>query len=59
MIGDSIVDIHTARVPVIAGDFGYSERPVAEFGPDLDHQQFRAAAHVGWGSCAEYLTLWC
>ena len=31
MIGDSIVDIHTARaagIPVIAVDFGYSERPV-------------------------------
>ena len=37
MIGDSITDIRTARaagVPVIAVDFGYSERPVAEFGPD-------------------------
>ena len=37
MIGDSATDIRTARaagVPVIAVDFGYSERPVAEFGPD-------------------------
>jgi len=37
MVGDSITDIHTARaagVPVIAVEFGYSERPVAEFGPD-------------------------
>jgi phosphoglycolate phosphatase len=37
MIGDSPTDIHTARaagVPVIAVDFGYSERPVADFGPD-------------------------
>ena len=37
MIGDSETDIHTARnlgIPVIAVDFGYSERPVAEFGPD-------------------------
>ena len=37
MIGDSATDIHTARaagIPVIAVDFGYSERPVAEFGPD-------------------------
>ena len=37
MIGDSITDIRTARaadVPIIAVDFGYSERPVAEFGPD-------------------------
>jgi phosphoglycolate phosphatase len=37
MIGDSDTDIRTARaagVPVIAVDFGYSEQPVSEFGPD-------------------------
>lgn len=37
MIGDSNTDIRTARatgVPVIAVDFGYSERPISEFGPD-------------------------
>jgi phosphoglycolate phosphatase len=37
MVGDSATDISTARaagVPVIAVDFGYSERPVAEFAPD-------------------------
>ena len=37
MIGDSAIDIRTARaagIPVIAVDFGYSERPVSEFGPD-------------------------
>ena len=37
MIGDSNTDIRTARaagVPVIAVDFGYSERPIAEYGPD-------------------------
>jgi phosphoglycolate phosphatase len=37
MIGDSDTDISTARaagIPVIAVDFGYSERPVAELGPD-------------------------
>jgi phosphoglycolate phosphatase len=37
MIGDSHTDIRTARaanVPVIAVDFGYSERPVSELGPD-------------------------
>ena len=37
MIGDSATDIRTARaagIPVIAVDFGYSERPVAELGPD-------------------------
>jgi len=37
MIGDSLTDISTARaagVPVIAVDFGYSDRPVSEFAPD-------------------------
>jgi phosphoglycolate phosphatase len=37
MIGDSATDIRTARaagIPVVAVDFGYSERPVSEFGPD-------------------------
>ena len=44
MIGDSATDIRTARgagVPVIAVDFGYSERPVAEFSPD------RIISHFG------------
>jgi phosphoglycolate phosphatase len=43
MIGDSVTDIHTARaagVPVIAVEFGYSERPVAEFGPDRTISHF-------------------
>ena len=43
MIGDSITDIHMARaanVPVIAVDFGYSERPIAEFGPDQTISHF-------------------
>lgn len=37
MIGDSLTDIRTARaagVPVIAVDFGYTEHPVSELGPD-------------------------
>jgi phosphoglycolate phosphatase len=37
MIGDSLTDIRTARaagIPVIAVDFGYSEKPVSELGPD-------------------------
>jgi phosphoglycolate phosphatase len=37
MIGDSINDIQVARaagVPIIAVDFGYTERPVSELGPD-------------------------
>ena len=37
MVGDSVTDIRTARaagVPIVAVDFGYSERPIVEFGPD-------------------------
>jgi phosphoglycolate phosphatase len=37
MIGDSVTDIRTARaagIPVIAVDFGYSDRPVSELDPD-------------------------
>ncbi len=37
MVGDSKTDIATAKaagVPVVAVDFGYSERPVAEYSPD-------------------------
>jgi phosphoglycolate phosphatase len=37
MIGDSVTDIRTARaagIPVIAVDFGYTETPVAQLGPD-------------------------
>jgi phosphoglycolate phosphatase len=37
MIGDSVTDVRTARaagVAVIAVDFGYNERPIAEFCPD-------------------------
>jgi phosphoglycolate phosphatase len=37
MIGDSKTDIATARaagIPVIAVDFGYTDRPIEEFGPD-------------------------
>ncbi|HEY6023217.1 MAG TPA: phosphoglycolate phosphatase [Pseudolabrys sp.] len=43
MIGDSITDIRTARaagIPVIAVEFGYSERPVAELGPDRTISHF-------------------
>jgi len=43
MIGDSNTDICTARaagVPVIAVDFGYSERPISEFGPDQTISHF-------------------
>jgi phosphoglycolate phosphatase len=37
MIGDSETDIRTAQaagIPVVAVDFGYTDRPVGEFGPD-------------------------
>ena len=37
MVGDSITDIATARaarVPVVAVDFGYTDKPVEELGPD-------------------------
>ena len=37
MVGDSSADIKTARaagLPVVAVDFGYSDVPVAELGPD-------------------------
>src|SRR6185437_8217625 len=49
MVGDSATDIRTARaagIPVVAVDFGYSERPIVEFGPDLiisHFAQLRAA----------------
>lgn len=38
MIGDSVTDIDAAKnanIPVIAVDFGYSERPVHEYEPDV------------------------
>lgn len=37
MVGDSVTDIRTARaagIPVIAVDFGYSDRPIADYQPD-------------------------
>jgi len=43
MIGDSNTDIRTARaagIPIVAVEFGYSERPVAEYGPDRVISQF-------------------
>lgn len=45
MIGDSETDILLARaagVPVIAVSFGYTERPVADFGPDHVVDDFNA-----------------
>jgi phosphoglycolate phosphatase len=37
MVGDTATDIDMARaatVPVVAVDFGYSEMPVSQLGPD-------------------------
>jgi phosphoglycolate phosphatase len=37
MVGDSAIDIHTARaagIPVVAVEFGYTEIPVTKLGPD-------------------------
>jgi phosphoglycolate phosphatase len=49
MVGDSVTDIKTARaagLPVIAVDFGYTDVPVAELGPDrvISHFDQLAAA---------------
>ncbi|HTR12951.1 MAG TPA: HAD-IA family hydrolase [Roseiarcus sp.] len=44
MVGDSITDIRTARaadLPVIAVDFGYTNVPVSELGPDRIISHFR------------------
>lgn len=38
MVGDSLTDIATARaagIPVVAVPFGYTDKPVAELGPDV------------------------
>ncbi len=51
MVGDSVTDIRTAKaagIPIVAVEFGYSERPVAEYGPDrvIGHfAQLEAAIH--------------
>ncbi|MDE3176572.1 MAG: phosphoglycolate phosphatase [Pseudomonadota bacterium] len=45
MIGDSITDIRTARaagMPVVAVDFGYTDIPVTELGPDRVISHFDA-----------------
>ena len=37
MVGDSATDIDMARsaaIPVVAVDFGYTETPVSQLGPD-------------------------
>ncbi len=45
MVGDSRTDIETARAagtPVVAVDFGYTDKPVAELGPDQVISHFDA-----------------
>lgn len=53
MVGDSATDVSTARgagVPIIGVDFGYTERPIAEFRPDRVISRFndlpRAIAEI-------------
>ena len=44
MIGDSVTDIAAARnasLPVIAVDFGYTDKPVRELGPDIVISHFK------------------
>jgi phosphoglycolate phosphatase len=45
MIGDSVTDIRTAKaagIPVVAVDFGYTDVPVTELGPDRVISHFDA-----------------
>jgi phosphoglycolate phosphatase len=45
MVGDSLTDIRTARaagIPVVAVDFGYTDVPVAQLGPDTVISHFDA-----------------
>jgi phosphoglycolate phosphatase len=54
MIGDSLTDIQTARaagIPVIAVDFGYTENPVAECGPDRVISRFGQLPAAVSGLC--------
>jgi phosphoglycolate phosphatase len=49
MVGDSAADIKTARaagLPVIAVDFGYTDAPVAELGPDRVISHFNELAEA-------------
>jgi phosphoglycolate phosphatase len=54
MIGDSATDIATAkaaRVPVVAVDFGYTDTPVTELGPDRVISHFDAL----WSAATEIM----
>jgi len=49
MVGDSVTDIRTARAakaPVIAVDFGYTDVPVANLGPDRVISSFAELPHA-------------
>ena len=49
MVGDSRTDVETAkaaRVPCVAVDFGYTDRPIGEFGPDRVIGHFDALAEA-------------
>jgi phosphoglycolate phosphatase len=51
MVGDSATDIKTARaanVPVIAVDFGYTDAPIADYGPDRVISHFDELAGACW-----------
>ena len=52
MVGDSRTDIEAARAagtPVIAVDFGYTDVPVAELGPDRVISHFDALFDAAQG----------
>ena len=45
MVGDSVTDIRTAQaagMPVVAVDFGYTDVPVSQLGPDRVISHFDA-----------------
>jgi phosphoglycolate phosphatase len=56
MVGDSINDIDVARaagVPVVAVDFGYTETPVSQLGPDRIIAHFDELAGAVWDLLGE------
>lgn len=49
MVGDSLTDIATARaarIPVVAVDFGYTDVPVSELGPDKIISHYKSLPDV-------------
>jgi phosphoglycolate phosphatase len=56
MVGDSVNDInvaHAAGVPVVAVDFGYTETPVSQLGPDRIIQHFDELPGAVWDLLGE------